>query len=143
MSLNFLTIFKISQPYLIVIVIFLLLRNSKISLSSILLVFFGAIFDIITGTNLGIHSLFFLLIKVFIEIYEIKFKISNKFGEWILFSLVYFSSLVITKFVFILLTLKIPDVFSILFNLGSTLLIFPIIQFLINLPKIFFNLVSK
>ena len=105
--------------------------------------FFGAIFDIITGTILGMHSIFFFLIKFFLDVYEIKFKISKKMGEWILFSIVYFSSLLVSKLVFILVTFKIPDMFSVIFNLGSTLLIFPFIRFLINLPKFFFNLVGK
>ena len=143
MSLNFLTIFKISQPYLIVIIIFLLLRNSKNKVSAMLLIFFGIIFDVLTGTILGMHSIFFFLIKFFLDVYEIKFKISKKMGEWILFSIVYFSSLLVSKFVFILVTFKIPDMFSVIFNLGSTLLIFPFIRFFINLPKFFFNLVGK
>ena len=64
-------------------------------------------------------------------------------GEWILFSLVYFSSLLVTKFIFVLVTFKSPDMFAIIFNLGSTLLIFPIAKFLVNLPKLFYNLVGK
>ena len=143
MSLNFLSIFKLSQPYLLVIIIFLLLRNSKNPISEILLIFFGMIFDIVTGTILGMHALLFFLIKLFLNIYEIKFKVSKKMGDWILFSLVYFSSLIITKFVFFLVTFKIPDMFSITFNLGSTLLLYPIIRFLTNLPKLFFNIVGK
>ena len=143
MSLNFLTIFKISQPYLIVIIIFLLLRNSKNKVSAILLIFFGIIFDILTGTILGMHSFLFFLLKFFLDIFEIKFKISKTMGEWILFSLVYFSSLLVTKFVFVLVTFKIPDMFAIMFNLGSTLLIFPIAKFFVNLPKLFYNLVGK
>ena len=143
MSLNFLTIFKISQPYLIVIIIFLLLRNSKKTISEILLIFFGVIFDILTGTILGMHSLLFFLIKLFLDFFELKFKISKKLGEWILFSLVYFSSLLVTKLVFIVATFKFPDMFAIIFNLGSTLLIFPLVRFLIDLPKLFFNLVGK
>ena len=139
MSLNFLTIFKISQPYLIVIIIFLLLRNSKNKVSAILLIFFGIIFDILTGTILGMHSFLFFLIKLFfffLDIFEIKFKISKKMGEWILFSLVYFSSLLVTKFVFVLVTFKSPDMFAIIFNLGSTLLIFPIAKVFSKFTKI-------
>ena len=143
MSLNFLTIFKISQPYLVVIIIFLLLRNSKNKVSPMLLIFFGIIFDILTGTILGMHSFLFFLIKLFLDFFEIKFKISKNMGEWILFSLVYFSSLLVTKFIFVLVTFKSPDIFAIIFNLGSTLLIFPIAKFLVNLPKLFYNLVGK
>ena len=143
MSLNFLTIFKISQPYLVVIIIFLLLRNSKNKVSPMLLIFFGIIFDILTGTILGMHSFLFFLIKLFLDFFEIKFKISKNMGEWILFSLVYFSSLLVTKFIFVFVTFKSPDLFAIIFNLGSTLLIFPIAKFLVNLPKLFYNLVGK
>ena len=143
MSLNFLTIFKISQPYLVVIIIFLLLRNAKNKVSPMLLIFFGIIFDILTGTVLGMHSFLFFLIKFFLDIFEIKFKVSKNMGDWILFSLVYFSSLLVTKFIFVLVTFKSPDMFAIIFNLGSTLLIFPIAKFLVNLPKLFYNLVGK
>ena len=89
------------------------------------------------------HSFLFFLIKLFLDIIEIKFKISKNMGEWILFSLVYFSSLLVTKFIFVLVTFKSPDIFAIIFNLGSTLLIFPIAKFLVNLPKLFYNLVGK
>ena len=134
MSLNFLTIFKISQPYLVVIIIFLLLRNSKNKVSPILLIFFGIIFDILTGTILGMHSFLFFLIKFFLDIFEIKFKVSKNMGDWILFSLVYFSSLLVTKFIFVLVTFKSHDIFAIIFNLVSTLLIFPIAKILVGRP---------
>ena len=89
MSLNFLTIFSISQPYLMVICLFLLIRNSENPPSGITLILLGIIYDLITGTHLGVHSLFFLLIRLFSVFYENNFNISKKYGEWILFTIVY------------------------------------------------------
>ena len=65
MSLNFLTIFSISQPYLMVICLFLLIRNSENPPSGITLILLGIIYDLITGTHLGVHSLFFYLLDYF------------------------------------------------------------------------------
>ena len=44
----------------------------------------------------------------------------NNYGEWILFSIVYSFTLIITKAVFILINLKLPDFYAISFNLGFT-----------------------
>ena len=135
MSLNFLSIFSISQPYLMVICLFLLIRNSESPPSGISLILLGTIYDLITGTHIGIHSLFFLLIKLFVAFYENNFYISKNYGEWILFAIVYSKVLVLVKLIFLLIIFKIPDLFSISFNLGCTLLFFPIIKFLYDLPK--------
>ena len=135
MSLNFLTIFSISQPYLMVICLFLLIRNSENPPSGITLILLGIIYDLITGTHLGVHSLFFLLIRLFSVFYENNFNISKKYGEWILFTIVYSKVLILVKLIFLLTIFKIPDLFSISFNLGCTLLFFPIIKFLYDLPK--------
>ena len=134
-SLNFLSIFSISQPYLMVILLFLLIRNHKNCPSGITLIFLGIFYDLITGTHIGIHSLFFLLLKLFSIFYEKKFNISKLYGEWILFSIVYVMTLFSVKFIFLLTIFKVPDFYSISFNLGCTLLIFPIIKFLYDLPR--------
>ena len=142
-SLNFLTVFSISQPYLIAILIFLLINNSEKSPSSITLILLGLFYDLITGTHLGVHSLFFFLIKNLSIFYEWKFYVSKNYGEWLLFSLVYVSTLLITKLIFLITIFKIPDIYSISFNIGSTLLLFPIIHFLFYLPKFLLNFLKK
>ena len=142
-SLNFLTVFSISQPYLMAILIFLLINNSEESPSSITLILLGLFYDLITGTHLGVHSLFFFLIKNLSVFYESRFNISKKYGEWFLFSIVYVSTLLITKLIFLITIFKIPDIYSISFNIGSTLLLFPIINFLFYLPKFLLNFLKK
>ena len=134
-SLNFLSIFSISQPYLMIIFLFLLIQDPDNSPSGITLIFLGVIYDFITGTHLGVHSLFFFLIKFFTILFEDKLKISENYGNWIVFSIVYTNSLLIVKIIFCLTIFKIPDLYSVSFNLGCTLLFFPIIKFLFDLPK--------
>ena len=142
-SLNFLSFFFISQPYLMVIFLFLLIMRSDNQPSSLVLIFVGIFYDLITGTHLGIHSLFFILIKILIFYYEERFKISKFYGEWILFSVIYSLTLIITKIIFIIVNFKLPDLNAMSFNLGFTLLIFPLISFLIDLPKNFLKFVFK
>ena len=57
-SLNFLSFFVISQPYILAIVLFLSLRRLNYEPSSILIILYGLLYDMITGGLLGIHSLF-------------------------------------------------------------------------------------
>ena len=142
-SLNFLSFFFISQPYVMVIFLFLLIMRSDNPPSSLLLVFTGFFYDLITGTHLGIHSFFFILVKNLIFFYEERYKISKFYGEWILFSIVYSLTLIITKIIFIFVNFTLPDLNAISFNLGFTLLIFPIISFLIDLPKYFLSFVLR
>ena len=142
-SLNFLTFFSISQPYLVAIFLFLLINNSEKSPSSVTLIVLGLFYDLITGTHLGVHSLFFFLIKNLSIFYESRFNILRKYGEWFLFSFVYISTLLITKLIFLITIFKIPDISSISFNLGCTLLLFPIINFIFELPKFLLNLLKR
>ena len=142
-SLNFLSVFSISQTYLMVIFLFLLINNSEESPSGLTLILLGLFYDLITGTHLGVHSLFFYLIKNLSIFFEWKYNISKNYGKWLLFSLVYISTLLITKFVFFITIFKIPDIFSISFNLGCTLLLFPIISFIFDLPKFLLNFLTK
>ena len=142
-SLNFLSVFSISQPYLMVIFLFLLINNSEESPSGLTLILLGLFYDLITGTHLGVHSLFFYLIKNLSIFFEWKYNISKNNGKWLLFSLVYIFTLLITKFVFFITIFKIPDIFSISFNLGCTLLLFPIISFIFDLPKFLLNFLTK
>ena len=142
-SLNFLSFFFISQPYVMVIFLFLLIMRSDKPPSSVFLIFAGLFYDLITGTHLGIHSFFFILVKILIFFYEERYKLSKFYGEWILFSIVYSLTLIITKITFIIVNFTLPDLNAISFNLGFTLLIFPIISFLIDLPKYFLSFVLR
>ena len=64
-SLNFLSFFVISQPYILAIVLFITIRRVDYEVSSILLILYGLVYDLITGGLIGIHSLFFLFLKLF------------------------------------------------------------------------------
>ena len=98
----------------------------------------------IIGGLIGIHSLFFLLLKFFTIDFNFSNKILKKYGEWFLFSFSYIVSLLIVKVIFLLVNFKYPDFYSISFNIGTTLLLFPVILFLIEIPKLFFKVfVSK
>ena len=139
-SLNFLSFFVISQPYIIAIVLFLTIRRADYEISSILIISYGLIYDLITGGLIGIHSLFFLFLKLFTVNLNISNKILNKYGEWFLFSFSYIISLLIVKVMFVVINFKIPDIYSISFNIGTTLLLFPVILLLINVPKVFLKI---
>ena len=143
-SLNFLSFFIISQPYILAIILFLTIRRSNYKVSSVLIIVYGLIYDLIIGGLIGIHSLFFLLLKFFTIDFNFSNKILKKYGEWFLFSFSYIVSLLIVKVIFLLVNFKYPDFYSISFNIGTTLLLFPVILFLIEIPKLFFKVfVSK
>ncbi len=135
-SLNFLSFFVISQPYIIAIILFITMRRSNYEASSLLIILYGLLYDLIIGGLIGIHSLFFLLIKFFTINFNFSNKVLKKYGEWFLFCFSYIISLIITKVIFVIVNFKFPDIYAISFNIGTTLLLFPIFLFLIDLPKI-------
>ena len=143
-SLNFLSFFVISQPYILAIVLFLTIRRLNYEASSVLIILFGVLYDLITGGLIGIHSIFFLLLKFFTLNFNLSKKVFKKYGEWFLFSFSYIISLLIVKVIFLVVNFKFPDIYAISFNIGTTLLLFPIILFLIDIPTVVFKvLINK
>ena len=142
-SLNFLSFFIISQPYILAIILFLTIRRVDYEVSSILIILYGLLYDLITGGLIGIHSLFFLFLKLFTLNLNISNKILKKYGEWFLFSFSYIISLLIVKVIFVIVNFKSPDIYAISFNVGTTLLLFPVILFLIDVPKIVFKIFAS
>ena len=143
-SLNFLSVFVISQPYILAIVFFLTIKRVKFETSSVWVIIYGLLYDLITGSLIGVHSLFLLLLKFFSIDLNFSDKVLKKYGEWFLFSFSYIISLIIVKVMFVIINLKFPDIYAISFNIGTTLLFFPVILFLIDIPKkIFKVLISK
>ena len=138
-SLNFLSFFVISQPYILAIILFLTIRRLNYEASSVLIILYGLLYDLITGGLIGIHSLFFLFLKLFTLNFGFSNKILKKYGEWFLFSFSYITSLLIVKIIFVIVNFKFPDIYAISFNIGTTLLLFPVILFLIDVPKIVFK----
>lgn len=143
LSLNFLSLFKISQPYIIAIILFFSIRKMKSLPSDIIIILCGFFYDLISGSLLGIHSLLFMIIKIFTLNFKYSFYIDKKYGEWFLFSFVYIVSIILTKLIFVIVNLKVPDIYAISYNIGTTLLIFPIILTFINLPKLFLKYVGR
>ena len=135
-SLNFLSFFVISQPYILAIVLFLTLRRLNYEASSILIILCGLLYDLIIGGLIGVHSLFFLILKFFTLDFNFSNKILKKYGDWFLFSFSYIVSLLIIKIVFVIINFKFPDIYAISFNIGTTLLLFPIFLFVIDIPKL-------
>ena len=135
-SLNFLSFFIISQPYILAIVLFLTIRRVDYEVSSSLIILYGILYDLITGGLIGIHSMFFLFLKLFTINFNISNRIVKKYGEWFLFSFSYIISLFIVKVMFVVINFKFPDIYAISFNIGTTLLLFPVILLLTNAPKL-------
>ena len=119
-SLNFLSFFVISQPYILAIVLFLTLRRLNYEASSILIILCGLLYDLIIGGLIGVHSLFFLILKFFTVNFNFSNKILKKYGDWFLFSFSYIVSLLIIKIVFVIINFKLPDIYAISFNIGTT-----------------------
>ena len=104
----------------------------------------GLLYDLIIGGLIGVHSLFFLILKFLTVNFNFSDKVLKKYGEWFLFSFSYIMSLLIMKVIFVIVNFKFPDIYAISFNVGTTLLLFPVILFLIDVPKIVFKVfVSK
>ena len=131
-SFGFFLIFDNSTPSLLSIAIYLCLRKFSIHLSSFSLFTLGLLYDVLLGSNIGISSIFFLLIKYFTEHLKLSFIDNNSNDDWIYFTFVFISSFVITFLLNIIVNLTIPDFSPVLFHLGATLIIFPFLVFSIN-----------
>jgi len=124
--------FDNSTPSLLSIVIYLCLRKFSIHLSSFSLFTLGLLYDVLIGANIGISSMFFLLIKYFTEHLKLSFIDNESNDDWIRFTFIFISSFVITFLLNIIVNLNIPDFSPVLFHLGATLIIFPFLVLSIN-----------
>ena len=131
-SLNFFLIFENSAPSLLSIAIYLCLKKFSIHLSSFSLFTLGLLYDVLLGSNIGISSMFFLLIKYFTEHLKLSFIENNSHDDWIYFTIVFISSFIIIFSLNIIVNFTIPDFSPILFHLGATLIIFPFLVISIN-----------
>ena len=131
-SFGFFLIFDNSIPSLLSIAIYLCLRKFSIHVSSFSLFTLGLLYDVLLGSNIGINSMFFLLIKYFTEHLKLSFIDNSSKDDWIHFTCVFISSFVITFLLNIIVNLTIPDFSPILFHLGVTLIIFPFLVLSIN-----------
>ena len=138
-SLSYFSIFEISTPSLVTIVIYLCIVRFNINPSNIILLLIGFLHDIVIGNNLGTTSIFLLLFKYFI--YRIILEKINKKNqeEWIYFTIIFIFSFIIVFLLNLIINFSLPELSPIFFHVGITLILFPIINISIN----FFSYVSR
>ena len=125
--------FKTSTPSLISITIYLCIVRLNISPSNIILFLTGFLHDIMNGNNLGITSIFFLLLKYFTEgIVLDKINTKNQ-DEWIYFTMIFTFVFSIVYLLNLIINLSVPQLSPVFFHVGITLILFPIINFGINI----------
>ena len=138
-SLSFFSMFEVSTPNLISIVIYLCIVRFNINPSNIILLFTGFLHDIMIGNNLGTSSIFLLLLKYFTERIILE-KINKKNQEeWIYFTMIFIFSFSIVFLINLIISFSLPALSPIFFHIGITLILFPFISICIN----FFSFVSR
>ena len=142
-SLNLFSIFDYSPPSLISIIIFISIRKYAINYSNLILFILGLIYDVVLGVNLGLNTMFFLLIKYLTHYIQIRFSTNNYNNDWLYFSFVFIASFLIIFIINIFLNLVIPDFSPILFHIGITLIFFPLILMLLNFVNFITNFLKK
>jgi cell shape-determining protein MreD len=106
----------------------LCIRKLNLNPSNILIFFLGILNDIITSVNLGISSIFFLLIKLLTENLSIFRLNDNNQQAWLSFTIVFSLSFFIIILLNIVINLSFFDINPLLFHMGTTLIFFPIIN---------------
>ena len=127
-SLSFFPLFKTATPSLISVMIYIFIKKFGMKPSYLILFFIGFLNDITFGSNLGNTSIFLLLIKFFNESLIFDNINKNDKQDWISFTMIFLSSFCIVFFMNILLNLSIPDLSPVFYYVGTTLIIFPIIN---------------
>jgi len=138
-SLSFFSMFEISTPSLISIVIYLLIVRFNINPSNVILLLTGFLHDIMIGNNFGITSIFLLLFKYFTNSIILEKINKDNQGEWIYFTIIFISTFSIVFLLNLLISLSLPELSPIFFHIGITLILFPFINYSIN----FFSYVSR
>ncbi len=127
-SLIFFPLFDIATPSLISIVIYFFIKKFNIPPSNIILFFLGILNDVFFGGNLGSSSLYFLLIKNLTERLSLENFKKKYEQDWLCFTLIFSISFGIIFLINILANLTIPDFSPILYHIGITLIIFPLLN---------------
>ena len=127
-SLSFFSLFKTATPSFISVIIYIFIKKLNLKPSYLTLFFVGFFNDIIFGGNLGSTSIFLLLIKFFSE--GLLFDNFNKTDQqdWISFTMIFLVSFCIVFLINIILNLSLPDLSPIFYYVGTTLIIFPIVN---------------
>jgi len=93
----------------------------------------GILNDIIASVNLGVSSIFFLLIKLLTENLSSLNLDKNSQQLWFSFTVIFSLSIFAIILIKIVINLSIPDINPLLFHIGTTLILFPIINLGIDL----------
>ena len=138
-SLSFFPMFETSTPSLISIVIYFCIVRFNINSSSIILLLTGFLHDIMIGNNFGITSIFLLLHKYFTTSLIVEKINKDNQEEWIYFTIIFILSFSIIFLINLIISFSVPELTSIFFHVGITLIFYPLINISINL----FSFVSR
>ena len=138
-SLSFFALFETITPNIVSIILYLLMTRFNINPSNTLLFSLGLTDDIMSGVNIGITSVFLLLLKYFSKSIILEKITNNKKEEWLSFTIIFIFSFCIVFLLNVIVNLSIPDMGPIFFHIGITLIVFPIINISIN----FFTFVTQ
>jgi len=141
-SLGYFSVFSSGAPSLISIAIYLCIRKLNLNPSNILIFFLGILNDIIASVNLGISSIFFLLIKLLTENLSIFRLNDNNQQAWLSFTIVFSLSFLVIIVLNIGINLSFFDINPLLFHMGTTLILFPIINAGFDLIFFIFRLIK-
>ena len=139
LSLSFFSVFNISKPSLISIVIYLCIVKFNLNPSNLILFLTGLLHDIMIGNNLGITSIFLLLLKYLTDSLILKKVNKKNQEEWIYFTIIFIFSFSIVFLINLLISFSLPELSPIFFHVGITLILFPIVNISIN----FFSFISR
>ena len=142
-SLSLFSIFHTASPSLISIAIFLCIKKLNIKPSNLILFLLGIINDVIFGGNLGTNSIQLLLIKIFTE--HLSFEDINKKNDedWMCFTLIFTTSFSIIFLINTIANASIPDLSPVLFHIGVTLMLFPIINLSLDFMYFITNILKS
>ena len=135
-TLSFFSIFKIATPSLSCIIIYIFIKKLNMKPSYIILFLVGFFNDVILGSNLGSTSIFLLSIKFFSEGLLFDNINKNDQQDWISFTATFLTSFCIVFFINIILNSSIPDLSPVFYYVGTTLIIYPILN--LSVDFIFF-----
>ena len=138
-SLSFFALFETITPNIVSIILYLLMTRFNINPSNTLLFSLGLTDDIMSGVNIGITSVFLLLLKYFSKSIILEKITNNKKEEWLSFTIIFIFSFCIVFLLNVIVNLSIPDMGPIFFHIGITLIVFPIVNISIN----FFSFVTQ
>lgn len=142
-SLIFFPLFDIATPSLISIIIYFFIKKFNFPPSNFILFLLGVLNDIFFGGNLGLSSLYFLLIKYLTERLSLENFKKQYEQDWLCFTIIFIISFGIIFLVNMLANFTIPDFSPILYHIGITLIIFPLLNVGIDIVSFITRLVKN